>query len=130
LDVVLQDLPTGSRSNTVISLEPAYRSFYDETGNAQDWRATPPIVSLMHEIAHAQDHAYGAGAKGSTLENGELTDNKELSVTGLPWDRSGDGIPDPNRRAVTENALRRELGWPLRPSYGEPPPPRPDKPAS
>ena len=47
--------------------------------------------------------------------------NRERAVVGLPVDLGEDGVPDgrytEHPEHLTENALRRELGWPERTRY-------------
>jgi hypothetical protein len=110
----------GVGANVKIGAVPSGRFDYDP--NAVDWRATPPIFSLFHEIAHAEDGVYGRVLPDSATsrESGQDIPDNELSATGLPYQQYGDEVPDPNLRPVTENALRGALGWELRPSYGDP----------
>lgn len=116
------DGTNGDGADVVIGAVPTDRADYDPTGDAQDWRASPPIFALFHEIAHAEDGVYGRvlPKTATSREYGQDIPDSELSATGLPFQQYGDEVPDPNNRVVTENALRRELGWVERPAYSDP----------
>lgn len=79
----------------------------------------PPIVGMFHELLHAQDFVNGTLATGDTVEPGETapTPNSELSTTGLPYDQDGDGVADPNTRAITDNSFREDLQVEKRTNY-------------
>ena len=92
-----------------------------------DGRA-PPISVLYHELAHARaamsdnwaPGQFNDGSNPSHPDNG--IDNAERQATGLPIDHDQDPstppIKDPNTPpAMTENAIRDEMGYPLREDY-------------
>lgn len=82
----------------------------------------PPIVGLAHELGHVYDYRYHTGAPGvyQGADNPNV-DNRERAVVGLPVDLDEDGRPDglwgSHPHQLTENALRREMGWPERTRY-------------
>lgn len=82
----------------------------------------PPVVILFHEFAHVYDFGNDTGAPGTYQgEDNRNVPNKERAVVGLPVDIDGDGVaeglyPD-HPPTLTENALRREMGWPDRTWY-------------
>ncbi|HYJ67010.1 MAG TPA: M91 family zinc metallopeptidase [Nocardioidaceae bacterium] len=93
----------------------------------------PPVVSLYHELAHSYDQISGGTPEGEWTEqrvdeHGNVIDesktNKaEFNSTGFDLDGDGDydtldsdgGRDHPG--ALTENALRDDLGWDNRESY-------------
>ncbi len=78
----------------------------------------PRRVPLFHELIHARDMVRGIAVRGHTRR----IPNVELATVGLPYRE--DGAP-PGSRTIrpgpTENALREELGLPVRRSYLETP---------
>ncbi|UVJ45363.1 M91 family zinc metallopeptidase [Pseudomonas sp. LS1212] len=74
----------------------------------------PPVVIMHHELCHAWNHV-----------NGTVLQNHENQVIGLPtgeppFDFDNDPLTPPtdtNPAPFSENALRQELGLPLRLSY-------------
>lgn len=94
--------------------------------------ATPPVVILFHEMAHAYNMVTGTGIDGvytgddSRNNNGRTPPiNKvERQAVGLPVDHDGD-LSTPEQRIadaahplkLTENGLRDELDLTLRPFY-------------
>ena len=85
--------------------------------------AGPPITTLYHELAHVDDsfgHTIAGGVYAGPDDAGVR--NQEREAVGLPFDDDGDpSTPDrldpDHPYALTENALRQELGVPLRPTY-------------
>jgi hypothetical protein len=94
----------------------------------------PPIASLYHELAHSFDQLSGGTERGSYTErivapDGTVTYERtdvpiaEVNAVGIDVDGDGrfdtrpsrDGTPHP--AALTENALRDDLGRPRRPGY-------------
>ena len=87
----------------------------------------PPIVDLYHEMAHAYNGANGTSLPGTTtrpdLEFPEP--NSERQAVGVEtdapaFDFDNDRATPPtttNPKTFTENALREEMGFPLRKSY-------------
>ena len=93
-------------------------------GGPDSWM--PPIGSLYHEMAHAFSLTTGNGEEGDYAGpgiDGQIpTSDIERQAVGLPVDHDGDPttpeVPAPQQpEALTENALRTELGIPLRTSY-------------
>jgi Ca2+-binding RTX toxin-like protein len=93
----------------------------------------PPVASLYHELAHSYDQISGGTPEGEFTEqrvdeHGNVieettTSNAEFNSTGFDVDSDGDYDPldtDGGRDhpgALTENALRDDLGWDNRESY-------------
>lgn len=100
----------GPGADAVIQYNPTFNRLY---GGAEPWQQIPPIVILAHEMVHTNDYMNG------TLNPGQTggVNNRELAAVGLPFDRTGDGVPDPNNKPFTENGMRDFLGLPLRPVY-------------
>ena len=69
--------------------------------------------------AKTKTFEYSVRDKKGKLVNGKLdgTNNRELSATGLPYDRDGDGTADANTLKYTENKFRELLNIPIRPRY-------------
>lgn len=82
----------------------------------------PPIAGLFHEFAHVYDYGNDTLAPGTYMgSDNPNVPNRERAAVGLPVDLDGDGVaeglyPD-HPVGVTENALRREMGWPERRKY-------------
>lgn len=88
---------------------------------AQDER--PPVAGLYHEFAHVYDYGNDTLAPGTYqgADNPGKPPNYERVAVGLPVDLNEDGVaeglyPD-HPVTLTENALRREMGWPDRRRY-------------
>jgi RTX toxins and related Ca2+-binding proteins len=87
---------------------------------AQDDR--PPVAGLFHEFAHVYDYGNDTSAPGVYWgADNPKAPNRERAAVGLPVDLNGDGVaeglyPD-HPVTLTENALRREMGWPDRRKY-------------
>lgn len=82
----------------------------------------PPVAGLFHEFAHVYDDGNDTVAPGTyqgTDNPGKP--NRERVAVGLPVDLNEDGLPEglypDHPAALTENALRREMGWPDRRWY-------------
>lgn len=111
----------GVTGKGIAVINPAY-------GPARSAEEVPPIVVLYHELAHARAGMAGvwaAGAFADAAQPGHVdtgVPNAEHQAVGLPVDHDLDpatpAIPDPHTpAALTENALRAEMGYPLRESY-------------
>lgn len=94
--------------------------------------ATPPVVILFHEMAHAYNMATGTGLEGSYTGDDKRNNDPrkspinslERQAVGLPVDHDNDPTTPEQRIAdathpyeLTENGLRSELDLPLRPFY-------------
>jgi Ca2+-binding RTX toxin-like protein len=82
----------------------------------------PPITGLYHEFAHIVVAGEGTSAPGTYQgPDNPGVPNDERQAVGLTVDVDEDGVPDGLHpglpRHLTENALRREMGWPERQSY-------------
>ena len=102
-----------------------YNPSYDY--NAGSSQEKTPVVVLYHEMAHTWD--YMNETQAGTYNGVDAVDvgisELERYAVGLPVDHDGDpSTPEqlnPDHPEVqTENALRRELGLPPRPSYRTP----------
>lgn len=130
----------GPGSDVTISYNPQLNSMnfpLDATGNrhnapvndSADFRDVPPVVVLYHEMAHAYDEQLGRldpGVYRGTQDAQGYDDtgmrNWERIAVGLPIDHDGDPATpqqvDPTHpEALTENALRGEMGIVDRTSY-------------
>ncbi|MEV4414599.1 M91 family zinc metallopeptidase [Catellatospora sp. NPDC049609] len=116
--------PDGDDDRYAIDYEPGFDAL---AGDA------PPVVVLHHELGHAWDHLTGTGIAGAYAGDDVMWDGRswvavptaERVVTGLPVDDDGDPTTperlDPRHPyALTENALRDELGVVARDRYGTP----------
>jgi hypothetical protein len=80
-------------------------------------------VTLLHELSHAYNQVTGTAYPGKI--HGPFDDTgvsyMEFQATGLPHDSPGYSFPgaqgESNTNPSTENALRKEMGLPLRDSY-------------
>jgi len=93
--------------------------------------ATPPVVILFHEMAHAYNMVSGTGIEGiytgvDTNNNNPLSpvNSLERQAVGLPVDHDNDPTTPEQRISdtthpyeLTENGLRSELDLALRPFY-------------
>ena len=93
----------------------------------------PPVASLYHELAHSFDQVSGGTRPGDYTETlvddeGEVVDTHTApmaEINSVGHDLDGDGDLDTQSSdggrhhptALTENALRDDLGWDRRPSY-------------
>jgi|GEM_PF-5635372 len=130
-----------------------YNPTNSQIGTDETWQTRPPIVGLEHELLHGDDYVNGELDPGrseqvahdngtptvdrngdrvqATDSNGDPVDpknNRELSVTGLPFDEddtdasataatSGINEVDANNREHTENTFREALGLDSRDHY-------------
>ncbi len=119
----------GPGSDSVVRIRPQRVSQYS-VGDGTSTGKVPPIVTLVHELVHANQHLHGTMEPGQSdeinLETGNLTgdvdNNRELDAVGLEFqpDRDNDGTPDtgvvlPDH--PTENSFREELGIEPRTEY-------------
>jgi Ca2+-binding RTX toxin-like protein len=109
----------------------AYNPSYDETpmnGDGRDLVDSPPVVVLYHEMAHTYDFMNNTFAPGiyTGADNpgagGIPTPNLEREAVGLPIDGDNNPATPPalyakHPAALTENALRAEMGAPRRDRY-------------
>ena len=91
--------------------------------------ATPPVVILFHEMAHAYNMTTGTGLEGiyngtDPRNNGGTVNSFERQAVGLPVDHDNDPTTAEQRIdegthpfELTENGLRDELGLTPRPFY-------------
>jgi hypothetical protein len=100
------------------------RVFYNPTHTAAGPNNMPhiPVTHLFHELGHAYDDFYDSAATGTHDENGQRVNNFERAVVGLPIDHDGnprtaDQLDPDHPYAITENALREQLGLPRREQY-------------
>jgi Ca2+-binding RTX toxin-like protein len=86
------------------------------------WEQRPPVVGLYHELVHSYNAVTGTTQKGEDSTGAPNLENQAIGIanTGIPYDHDSNpstplqtGNPD----ALTENALRRELGVTERPVY-------------
>ncbi|MEM6453707.1 MAG: M91 family zinc metallopeptidase [Acidobacteriota bacterium] len=79
----------------------------------------PSPVLLQHEFFHAWEMGEGTfNLHHNRRTNG--TRNSELRAVGLPYDQNQDSLPealDPSVAAISENAIRAELGMVYRSNY-------------
>lgn len=105
--------------------------FYDPSSR-YDYHAlkSAPVTNFYHEMAHAYNGATGSFLPGSTPEQvgdgpAEDTPNAERQAVGLPttadpFDFDNDPLTPPtstNPEALTENAIRKEMGYARRNTY-------------
>jgi hypothetical protein len=98
--------PPSKGSSSEIEYNP-HRTFI---GDGKDpWETRPPEVDLHHELYHAYDTQYGTITRGE-VQSGPLkgTPNYEMDAVGL-----GPSSNNP----LSENALRKEMGEPIRERY-------------
>jgi hypothetical protein len=87
------------------------------------FRNGPPVATLYHEFAHVDDSFARTTATGKHRGPDDVgVNNLEREAVGLPIDDDNDpSTPDrldpDHPYALTENALRQELGVPLRTTY-------------
>ena len=87
------------------------------TNPVDSWRSAPPSLGLYNLMARSEDMVYGRmpGNKSPNpggSENPYGVDSHDRDVLGLPYDKDGDGVNDPNTRQTTENGLRSDFGLP------------------
>jgi Ca2+-binding RTX toxin-like protein len=94
-----------------------------EPGGLRARDERPPVAGLFHEFAHVYDYGNDTLAPGTYqgADNLDKPPNRERVAVGLPVDLNEDGVPEglypDHPAALTENALRREMGWPDRRRY-------------
>lgn len=114
----------------------------DATVQYNTWSPTalddrPPVASVYHELAHSFDQVSGGTQAGDYTETLVDRDGDPVRTNDAPMaeinsvghDLDGDGDIDTqpsaggrdHPAALTENALRDDLGWDARPSYTIPP---------
>jgi uncharacterized protein YukE len=101
------------------------RVYYNPTYTAPGFDGLPniPLTHLFHELGHAYDDMYDSAAAGTYCGPDDFgVSNLERAVVGLPIDHDGKpstpNLLDPEHPyAITENALRVQLGLPRRKRY-------------
>lgn len=113
----------GTGESTVIAYNPSVNLDLNTSG------ATPPIVVLFHEFAHAYHNATGQTVSGQyapadPTDPNAGTNIRELQAAGIEIDHDADPttpeqLPNPTGHpfALTENGLREELGLEERTVY-------------
>ena len=111
----------GTGESTVISYNPGVNLDLNTSG------ATPPIVILFHEFAHAHHNATGQTVPGTLADPSDPnsgTNLRELQAAGILIDHDGDPTtpdqpvnPTGHPFEITENGLRTELGLEQRDVY-------------
>jgi Ca2+-binding RTX toxin-like protein len=87
------------------------------------YRDGPPLTTLYHEFAHVEDSFARTSASGTHRGPDDVgVRNLEREAVGLPIDDDNnpstpDRLDPDHPYALTENALRQELGVPLRTTY-------------
>jgi NleD-like pathogen effector protein (putative zinc metallopeptidase)/hemolysin type calcium-binding protein len=128
----------GPGTDAEILINPSDTKTYDVP---EDWTWAPPVVTLFHEMAHAQDYVLGTlipryqrshnpggsvddqfidlpGGGWSIEKNSDTVRSLERSAVGLPYDQDGNPeTNEPNDRLATENNFRDQLGLPRREYY-------------
>jgi hypothetical protein len=104
--------PVGGVGVVTVRINPGFQEISDG----------PPVTVLFHELAHAYDALYGTAATGVYPgADNPGAPNSERAVVGLPVsDGDPAGASETAARhpaALTENALRAELGVPPRERY-------------
>gem|GEM_PF-946436 len=102
-------------------------SIWINTSNSLPDAPEPPIIILFHELCHAYNYVTGSTVPGAiqNVPGGAIIPRQEQQAVGLPasdylfdYDDDPDTPPtDTNPEPFTENALRKELGLPLRERY-------------
>ncbi|HEV2761743.1 MAG TPA: M91 family zinc metallopeptidase [Pyrinomonadaceae bacterium] len=113
-----------------ISYNPQWNMFEgrDPADPAEDWKDLDPVTVLYHEMAHSYNMVTGTLQTGTFDDPGGVDDgvnNAERQAMGLPnHGVAFDNDRDPstprssdNRRELTENGFRDELGRPEAPTY-------------
>ncbi|NUS43084.1 MAG: hypothetical protein HOQ24_05275 [Mycobacteriaceae bacterium] len=105
--VLLPDGRPGRGASATLHFNPTMQSL--SAANAyyagKPWDRLTPIIVLYHELRHAVDILHGR----ADLRTTDGWPNAELDAVGLP----AHGVVPPR----SENALRQEMGLPLRPEY-------------
>ena len=119
-------IPTsGSRTLSRLDQGGGSHVFYDPAWQPQNHGRVPPIAHFFHELAHVNAHQNGRSAEGTFQLPGHPDNgvhNSERQAVGLPFDHDNNpatpAILDPRQpQALTENALRAEMGLPKRDTY-------------
>ncbi|MFD0366340.1 M91 family zinc metallopeptidase [Nocardia sp. GCM10030253] len=117
----------GPGSSSTIKYDPRATDFGPEYAQ-HAWGQEPPVVSLYHEMAHAEDFGHGT-VRGGYYTGSDPIDGTGLSLpnyervaVGLPIDHDNnpatpEHLAPEHSTALTENALRDELGVPRREHY-------------
>lgn len=143
---IQQEGTPGSGRSVEVQLRPGDPSSLSvgpgDEDHAPSKRRIPPIVTLFHELVHAEQRVNGTLEPGSSKERNlttgaytgrdshevkdgsgdKETNNRELDAIGLAFepDRDGDRIPDKDPTMIphpTENSFREELGIEPRTEY-------------
>ena len=105
-----------------VSIDPHTNAIYHHEradDDTADWDQLPPPAVLLHELAHSFDNLSGV-PKETFTERGPNGGTETFGVT--ESNASGLDFYDGHPPVFSENALRAELGVPLRRSYGTPSP--------
>ncbi|WP_194813867.1 M91 family zinc metallopeptidase [Nocardia sp. XZ_19_385] len=117
----------GKGSSATVFYDPRMTNFNAEYSQ-YSWSQPPPSVTLYHELAHANDFTQGT-YHGSYYKGTDTVDSKdgnlanaERVAVGLPIDHDNnpstpEQLAPEHSTALTENALRAELGLPAREHY-------------
>ncbi|MBV1854617.1 M91 family zinc metallopeptidase [Catellatospora tritici] len=134
--LTIHELPPGT-DNAYASVEDGrhvvgYDTSFDGLGGTVAGGDATPVAVLYHEFAHVWDHAHGYGYPYGHHADDVMWDGTQMVpvpaaervAVGLPVDDDGDPTTadrlDPRHPyALTENALRAELGERPRVSYGD-----------
>ncbi|MEV6225116.1 M91 family zinc metallopeptidase [Nocardia fluminea] len=118
----------GTGTSTTIEYDPRTTDLGVDNQKKPWGDTTTPSVVLYHEMAHANDFAHGT-FRGGTYEGQDTIDSNaggirdgERVAVGLPIDHDNnpstpEQVVTEHPTALTENAMRAELGLPLREHY-------------
>ncbi|MFH0801365.1 MAG: M91 family zinc metallopeptidase [bacterium] len=86
------------------------------------WEQRPPVVGLYHELAHSYNAVTGTTQKGTDSTGAPNLEDQAIGIpnSGIPYNHDSNPatpLETGNPTALTENALRSELGEPKRPVY-------------
>ncbi|MGW5440523.1 M91 family zinc metallopeptidase [Nocardia asteroides] len=118
----------GPGTNATVEYDPRTIDLGRENQKNPWGDATPPSVVLTHELAHANDFTHGTFRGGTYLGDDQIDGNGsglregERVAVGLPIDHDNnpstpEQVVTEHPTALTENAMRTELGLHLREHY-------------
>ena len=103
----------GKGTGTTVTADPTATD-WEDCGGQQPWMVDRPRFGFYHELVHAYHNNRGDAAQGG----GSFAQCTDFSNEIGDWEFQAAGIGPYRAEAVSENAIRAQMGVPERPTYG------------